>query len=109
MQTRHLDTRVFVDVPQITAGYTAQRQATLAGGISPSRSPVAPFAQQLGINLNPQGADRVRPTISYLPQTGARFVRNLKTPINSRSGMLLLPSGCPADRGFYSRWTRSPG
>jgi hypothetical protein len=100
VKLRYMDTPFFVDVPQITSGYTLQGTATTNGGISPPGSPMASFAQQLGLTLNLQGAYQDRPTISYQPQTGSQFVRNLTSPINPASVLFLLQSGYPADVVF---------
>jgi hypothetical protein len=100
VKLRYMDTPFFVDVPQITSGYTLQGTAGVAGGITPPVNPAASFAQQLGATLNLQGAYQDRPTISYAPQTGSQFVRNLTTPINPGSVLFLLQSGYPADVVF---------
>jgi hypothetical protein len=100
VRLRYMDTPFFVDVPQITSGYTLQAIATANGGIFPPVSQLASFAQQLGLTLNLQGAYQDRPTISYLPQTGSQFIRNLTTPINPGSVLFLLQSGYPADIVF---------
>lgn len=100
VKVRYTDTPFFVDVPQITSGYTIQAGAGANPGIFPPVSPVASFAQQLGLVMNFQGAYQDRPTISYQPQTGSQFVRNLTQPINPGSVLFLLQSGYPADVVF---------
>jgi hypothetical protein len=100
VKLRYMDTPFFLDVPQITSGYTIQGTATVNGGIFPPVSQLASFAQQLGLTLNLQGAYQDRPTISYTPQTGSAFIRNLTTPINPGSVLFLLQSGYPADVVF---------
>src|SRR6476646_10103605 len=100
VKLRYMDTPFFIDVPQITSGYTIQGTAGASGGVFPPVSPLASFAQQLGLNLNLQGAYQDRPTISYQPQTGSQFIRNLTTPINPGSVLFLLQSGYPADVVF---------
>jgi hypothetical protein len=100
VKLRYLDTPFFVDVPQITSGYTLQGIGTVNGGIFPPVSNLASFAQQLGLTLNLQGAYQDRPTISYLPQTNSQFIRNLTQPINPGSVLFLLQSGYPADVVF---------
>jgi hypothetical protein len=100
VKLRYMDTPFFMDVPQITSGYTLQGTATANGGVFPTVSNLASFAQQLGLTLNLQGAYQDRPTISYTPQTGSQFVRNLTTPINPGSVLFLLQSGYPADIVF---------
>jgi hypothetical protein len=100
VKLRYMDTPFFVDVPQITSGYTLQGLATANGGIFPPVSPVSTFSQQLGATLNLQGGYQDRPTISYTPQTGSQFIRNLTNPINPGSVLFLLQSGYPADIVF---------
>jgi hypothetical protein len=97
VKLRYMDTPFFVDVPQITSGYTLQSVGTVNGGIFPPVSPLASFAQQLGLGVNVQAAYQDRPTISYQPQTGSQFIRNLTQPINPGSVLFLLQSGYPAD------------
>ncbi len=97
VRLRYMDTPFFIDVPQITSGYALQGVATTNAGIFPPVSNLASFAQQLGLTLNLQGTYLDRPTISYTPQTGAQFIRNLTTPINPGSVLFLLQSGYPAD------------
>lgn len=100
VKLRYMDTPFFVDVPQITSGYTIQGIATANGGLFPTVSNLASFGQQLGATLNLQGAYQDRPTISYSPQTGSQFIRTLTSPINPGSVMFLLQSGYPADLVF---------
>ncbi|MEO2088676.1 MAG: hypothetical protein ABGY75_04145 [Gemmataceae bacterium] len=100
VKLRYMDMPFFVDVPQITSGYTLQGTATTNGGVFPPTNPVASFAQQLGMTLNLQAAYQDRPTISYQPQTGSQFIRNLTTPINPGSVLYLLQSGYAADFVF---------
>lgn len=100
VKLRYMDTPFFVDVPQVTSGYTLQGTATANAGIFPPVSPLASFAQQLGGTLNLQGAYQDRPTVSYAPQTGSQFIRNLTIPINPGSVLFLLQSGYPADVVF---------
>lgn len=100
VKLRYMDTPFFVDVPQITSGYAIQGTAGATAGIYPPVSNLASFAQQLGLNASLQGAYQDRPTISYQPQTGSQFIRNLTQPINPGSVLFLLQSGYPADIVF---------
>jgi hypothetical protein len=97
VKMRYLDTPFFIDVAQVTSGYTLQAGVAATGSITPPVSPAASFAQQLGAILNYQGSYQDRPTISYTPQTGAQFIRNLTTPITPSSILFLIESGYPAD------------
>jgi hypothetical protein len=100
VKLRYMDTPFFIDVPQITSGYTIQGTAGTTAGIYPPVSQLASFAQQLGLNFNAQGTYQDRPTISYAPQTGSQFIRNITQPINPGSVLFLLQSGYPADVVF---------
>lgn len=100
VRMRYGDTPFFIDVPQITSGYTIQGTATANAGVFPPVNPMSSFAQQLGATLNLQAAYQDRPTISYQPQTGSQFIRNLTTPMNPGSVMFLIQSGYPADVVF---------
>jgi hypothetical protein len=100
VKLRYTDTPFFIDVPQITGGYQFVGTASAAGGIFPPVTNLAVFSQQLGLTGNLQAAYQDRPTISYQPQTGSQFVRNLTTPINPGSVLFLLQSGYPADLVF---------
>jgi hypothetical protein len=100
VKLRYVEAPFFIDVPQITSGYTLQQQAMINGGIFPPVNPIATFGQQLGLDLNLQGIYQDRPTISYTPQTGSQFIRNLTNPINPGSVLFLVQSGYPADVVF---------
>jgi hypothetical protein len=100
VKLRYMDTAFFIDIPQITSGYTIQGIATANGGIFPPVNHLARFSQELGATLNLQGAYQDRPTISYTPQTGSQFIRNLTSPINPGSVLFLLQSGYPVDVVF---------
>ena len=100
VKIRYMDTPFFIDVPQITGGYTLQGAVNAGGSISPPVSPLASFGQQLGAAVGFQGSYQDRPTICYAPQTGSQFIRNLTVPLNPGSVLFLLQSGYPADVGF---------
>ena len=100
VKIRYMDMPFFIDVPQITGGYTLQGAVNAGGSISPPVNPAASFAQQLGAALGFQGSYQDRPTISYTPQTGSQFIRNLTVPLNPGSILFLLQSGYPADVVF---------
>ncbi len=86
-----------MDVVQITGGYTLQGGGSAAGSITPPVNPMASFAQQLGLLLNYQAAYQDRPTISYSPQTGPQFIRNLTIPLPPSSVLYLMQTGYPID------------
>jgi len=100
VRLRYMDTPFFIDVPQMTSGYQVVGTGTANGGIFPPVSNLSSFAQQLGATLNLQAGYQDRPTISYVPQTGSQFIRNVTTPINAGSILFLIQAGYPADVVF---------
>jgi hypothetical protein len=97
VKLRYVDTPFFVDVPSVVSGYTVTAGVNANGLIAPPVNPMASFAQQLGGTLGYQGAYLDRPTISYVPQTGAQFLRNLTNPIPPSAILYLIQSGYAAD------------
>ena len=97
VRLRYLDPPTFVDVGQIVAGYTLEA-AVSAGGTLSSANAVQ------GNYLNAGGSARFtdRPTITYTPLTGAKFIRSLMTPLPAESILYTVQSGWPANAVFYS-------
>ena len=92
VKLRYLDLPVFLDVGQIVAGYTLEEGASLGGTIS-SKGAV----QGDLINMGLTGRFTDRPTITYTPVTGDRFLRGMLEPIPPASVFFLLQSGYAAD------------
>src|SRR5687768_10959898 len=92
VKLRYLDPPIFVDVGQIVAGYSMETTVT-AGASFPESNNVGGNIASLG------GAARFtdRPTITYTPLTGNRFVRGLMTPLLPESVFFTIQSGWPAD------------
>lgn len=95
VRLRYMDVPEFVDVPSIVNGYEHGRTATagLGGELYPDSSPSTFFSPEL------RGTRTMidRPTITYAPQTGSEFTRNLTNPIPPISILNLIESGNPAD------------
>jgi hypothetical protein len=91
VKLRYLDPPIFVDVGQIVSGYSLETAINL--GFADSNGSVATNTLSLG------GAGRFidRPTITYLPLTGSRFVNSLVTPISPASLFSAIQAGWPAD------------
>src|SRR5690348_1075432 len=72
MRLRYMDPPTFVDVGQIVSGYTLETGVTLGGNISST-------AAIQGNSVTAGGSARYtdRPTITYTPLTGAKFVKAL--------------------------------
>jgi hypothetical protein len=97
VRLRYLDPPIFVDVGQIVAGYTLE--TTLTGSAS--------FPQTTNFGGNTAavaGAGRFtdRPTITYTPLTGNRFVKGLMTPLPPESVFFTIESGWPADGVLFA-------
>lgn len=87
---RYADPPVFVDVGQIVAGYTRQYSGSIGGTANNS-----PLSDQLSAGGNVQYTDR--PTITYVPLTGQRYLQGLVTPIPPQSLFFAIQAGWPAD------------
>jgi len=78
VKLRYFDTPVFLDVASVISSYTLQSQIDLTARIFPD-SPSDTFR-----NLGASGLYTDRPTISYAPLTGEKYVNNLLRPIPPR-------------------------
>lgn len=95
VKLRYLDPPIFVDVGQIVAGYSLETGLT-AGGSLPETSSFGGKTATLG------GSARFtdRPTITYTPLTGNKFIKALMTPLPPDSVFFTVQSGYPADAVF---------
>jgi hypothetical protein len=93
VKLRYLDLPTFVDVGQIVSGYSIA--TTLGAGATIAGEELVPP----GNTLNVSGATRFedRPTITYTPLTGSRFVRSLMTPLPPDAVFFTIQSGWAAD------------
>jgi hypothetical protein len=94
VRLRYLDPPTFVDVGQIVAGYSLETGVDGRGQISASVGADS-FA-----NLGAHAVFTDRPTITYTPLTGSRFVRGLMTPIPPEALFYTIQSGWAADAIF---------
>jgi hypothetical protein len=92
VKLRYLDLPVFVDVSSVVAGYSLQTAIGVGGTISTKKAVQGNF-----LNLTGQGIYTDRPTITYTPLTGQKFLRGLVTPIEPKNIFFLLQSGYAAD------------
>ena len=97
VKLRYLDPPIFVDVGQIVAGYQLQTAGNLAGQIG-SANAVA------GNNFTLGGSATFidRPTITYVPLTGNKYIRGLMTPLTPESVFFTIQSGWPADGVLFA-------
>jgi hypothetical protein len=97
VKLRYLDPPIFVDVGQIVAGYSLETGLT-AGGSLPETPSFGGNTATLG------GSVRFtdRPTITYTPLTGNKFVKALMTPLPPDSVFFTVQSGYAADAVFFA-------
>lgn len=101
VKLRYLDPPMFVDVGQIVSGYTLQTTASAGGGIIwPSTGIGGPPGGSL--SLGGQGQYTDRPTVTYTPLTGNKFIRGLMTPLAPDSVFFTIQSGWPADGVLFA-------
>ncbi len=92
VKIRYLDLPVFVDVASIVAGYSLQTGVSVGGVASSSGAVQGDYG-----SLGGQAIYIERPTITYVPLTGEKFLRGLLTPIEPKNVFFLLQSGYAAD------------
>ncbi len=92
VKLRYYDPPIFVDVGQIVSGYSLETSGSLGGQLSSSGA-------VQGNTLAVGGAAKFtdRPTVTYTPLTGDKFVKALMTPLTPESVFFTIESGWPAD------------
>lgn len=93
VKLRYMDLPVFVDVSSIVAGYTMETSGNVGGGVDWLQSGRPESSLSLGV----RGTFTDRPTITYVPMTGEKFMHGLLAPIDPKRIFFLLQSGYPAD------------
>ena len=92
VKMRYMDLPVFVDVASIVSGYSLQTGVNVGGTVSSEKA--------IQGNFGTVGAHAVytdRPTITYVPLTGEKFLKGLIAPIDPKNIFYLMQSGYPAD------------
>src|SRR5262245_6215763 len=97
VKLRYADTPFFVDVAQITSGYSKTRSGNANLSLAAGLSPDLQIGERLGGLVGYQTAVEDRPTISYTPQTGGDFIRHLSAPIPPKTVLFLMQSGYDAE------------
>lgn len=92
VKLRYLDLPVFVDVSSVVAGYSLQTGIGVSGMLSTGNA-----IQGNTLSGSGQAIYTDRPTISYTPMTGQKFLRGLLTPIEPKNIFSMLQSGYAAD------------
>ena len=92
VKLRYMDLPVFVDVASIVAGYSMQTGVSVNGTLSSQNAIQGNYVAGGG-----QAIYTDRPTITYVPLTGEKFLRGLITPIDPKNIFFMLQSGYAAD------------
>jgi hypothetical protein len=92
VKIRYMDLPVFVDVASIVNGYSIQTGVNVNGTLSSEAAVQGNFGSIGGTAIYTD-----RPTITYVPLTGEKFLRGLITPIDPKNVFFLLQSGYSAD------------
>ena len=92
VKLRYMDLPVFVDVASIVAGYSLQTGVTVNGVVSSKDAIQGNYGSVGG-----QAIYTDRPTITYVPLTGEKFLRGLITPIDPKNIFFMLQAGYAAD------------
>ena len=94
---RYFDTPIFLDISSVVSSYSLQTELSLGARIFP-RSPGDTFRE-----LGATGTYIDRPTISYTPVTGKKYVDALLRPIPPQAIFAMIQAGHQAD--FIMRGT----
>jgi hypothetical protein len=92
IKMRYMDLPVFVDVASIVAGYSMQTGVSVNGTLSSEKA-----IQGNSLAAGGQAIFTERPTITYVPLTGEKFLRGLITPIDPKHIFFMLQAGYAAD------------
>jgi hypothetical protein len=92
VKLRYMDLPVFVDVASIVAGYSMETTGSVGGQFFNGGTVSAD-----NLALGASGKFTDRPTITYVPLTGEKFLRGLVTPIDPKLIFFMLQSGYAAD------------
>jgi hypothetical protein len=92
VKLRYMDLPVFVDVSSIVAGYSLQAGVNVGGTESSAKAIQGNF-----VAAGAQAVYTDRPTITYVPMTGDKFLHGLITPIEPKNIFFMLQSGYAAD------------
>ena len=88
VKLRYLDPPTFVDIGQIVAGYSLEMGGSLGGTFEGGAD---------NLSLGGAGKYTDRPTVTYTPLTGNKFVKSLMTPLPTERVFFTIQSGWPAD------------
>lgn len=94
VKLRYMDPPVQVDVGQIVAGYSLETDVSMGGSL------VSGGDNSLSMGASGRYTDR--PTITYTPLTGNRFIRAAAMPLPPDAVFFMIQAGWPADGVLFS-------
>lgn len=94
VKLRYLDPPVNVEIGQIVAGYSLETDVSLGGEVASDGNNSMAFGAG--------GRYTDRPTITYQPLTGSRYVRSAMMPLPPDSILFLIQAGWPADGVLFA-------
>lgn len=94
VKLRYLDPPIFVDVGQIVGGYTLETSINASGTAFENPNHVN---ANNNMTIGGRATYTDRPTITYTPLTGNRFVKSLLNPLPVDSVFYMIQGGWPAD------------
>ena len=95
VRLRHNDAPVFIEVGSIIGGYSIEHKGS-AGWIGQFQTP---YQQTLTAGGESKFTDR--PTITYTPLTGSKFIQSLMKPVDPPTLLFLIQSGWNAETLFH--------
>jgi len=97
IKLRYLDPPIFVDVGQIVAGYSLETGINAGGNLSSLGA-----IQGNSVSVGGSAKFTDRPTITYMPLTGAKFIRALMAPLPPDAVLFTVQSGWPANAVLFA-------
>ena len=95
VKIRYVEPLFFVDVGEIVAGYSLETGGNL--GFSRDLFDLPANSDSSSFQLGMSGKFTDRPTITYRPMTGARFLKGIMSPIPLQNVLMGIDSGVSAD------------
>ena len=92
VKLRYLDPPIFLDIGQIVSGYSLESGVTAGGTLAET---TAVGGDTFTLNGTAKLTDR--PTVTYTPLTGNKFIRALMTPLPPTAVFFMIQSGWAAD------------
>ena len=92
VKTRYIDLPIFLDVASVVSGYQWETTGSVGGTVSSDNAVQGNF-----LNLGAQGRYTDRPTITYFPKTGDKFLEGMIKPFPPAAIFQMLQAGYAAD------------